>query len=197
MTAQRSAEQRNLKRYMAYRVAAWVQQNPTLSWKGLGELTKIHKSDISHLHYGESSSQKIAMKLARTIGPSPLESFLALSEEWAKTYPDWQPEDPLPDPLTHITLSVDGRWADMAHRYPMTLIRAARAKQLLEDPEVEQQIFMAMEDAWDACRGLPGCAAMSANEWFAEINIALDRTRRGGSGLQRLSEPKIKLLPKG
>ncbi len=196
MTEQRTVHQRNLARYMAYRVAAWVQMNPQESpWKALSALTKIHKSDMSHIHYGQSSSQKQAMKLSKTLGPAPLEAFLALAEAWAIEYPSWQPGDPIAQPVTHISLSSEDRWAEMAQYMPPRLIRAGRAVLLLEETATEAMVQDAMSLAWSDYKDDLGHATdMTARNWQTVIELKLQRIMRGSG--ERESARQIKIVRK-
>lgn len=204
MTERRSAEQLNLKRYMAYRVAAWARLNFSAEqiadkrggvWKALSERTLIHKSDVSHIRYAESSSEKLARKLSRALGPEPLDSFLVAAQKWAAAFPDWKPGDEIADPLAFVSLSGQGRWTEMAQYMPRPLIRAGEAVQLLEDGAApEGMIQDAVDMSWLTNKEDPACIAYTVREWQAEIERELKRIRRGSG--PRESAPKIKLVDK-
>lgn len=195
MTERRTPAQRHLARYMAYRAAAWKHLSPQgTKWKVLVERTGIDKGTFASIVKGRSSSQKLAMKLASSIGPAPLESFLRLAEAWGEAFPSWKAEDPVADPVTHLSLSTEDRWAEMAQIYTTQLIRAGRAVHLLEDDATESMVQAAMDLAWADNPEGSARFAMTAREWQVEIEQKLKRILRGSG--ERPSAPKIKIARK-
>lgn len=196
MAGRRTPKQKNLARYMAYRVAAWKVMNPGAKEATLAKLLGLYKGDVTHLRDGTTSSDKKAMLMSKVLGPRPLEVFQDLSEKWAAAFPDWAPNMPAPDPPPFVVLDSDGWWSEVAALYPPKLLKAGRIVVAMLDDEIAESgdvIQRAVELTWKDNREQAGSADYSTEKWVEEVKRYVRRVQQG-SGVRR-SSGKIKSAP--